>query len=204
MHVYNEFHQFQPRKLEWETQFFVVTGFWGGLVPENAANLTILDELLSSGALGLKVIHLVICLCFLWFSVRYNFHEYVSPWSLFMWYAGWLLCICCWCDFFLIYLGLSVIMELDLVHKLLWAFVLWVVWDLVCFTCIRAEKNLMQSRLGWCKGKEFFNSKKLKGLSDRVLMLTSLFVVFHVSFRYQWLSNDHSKSHPGWTSVLKY
>ncbi|KAG6546657.1 hypothetical protein Mapa_011846 [Marchantia paleacea] len=32
----------------------VDVGFWGGLVPDNAANLTVLDELLSSGALGLK------------------------------------------------------------------------------------------------------------------------------------------------------
>jgi hypothetical protein len=31
-------------------------GFWGGLVPENVANLTVMDELLNAGALGLKVI----------------------------------------------------------------------------------------------------------------------------------------------------
>ncbi|KAL3683365.1 hypothetical protein R1sor_001387 [Riccia sorocarpa] len=32
----------------------VDVGFWGGLVPENVANLTILEELLNSGVLGLK------------------------------------------------------------------------------------------------------------------------------------------------------
>lgn len=30
-------------------------GFWGGLVPENAYNITMLDGLLHAGALGLKV-----------------------------------------------------------------------------------------------------------------------------------------------------
>ncbi|EFJ25238.1 hypothetical protein SELMODRAFT_442187 [Selaginella moellendorffii] len=35
-------------------KLMVDVGFWGGLVPENAANLTILDELLDTGALGLK------------------------------------------------------------------------------------------------------------------------------------------------------
>ncbi|CAM6107609.1 unnamed protein product [Calypogeia fissa] len=32
----------------------VDVGFWGGLVPENAENETVLDELLNAGALGLK------------------------------------------------------------------------------------------------------------------------------------------------------
>lgn len=33
----------------------VKTGFWGGLVPENALNASMLEGLLSAGALGLKV-----------------------------------------------------------------------------------------------------------------------------------------------------
>jgi dihydroorotase-like cyclic amidohydrolase len=37
-------------------KLFVDVGFWGGLVPENVANLTVMDELLNAGALGLKVI----------------------------------------------------------------------------------------------------------------------------------------------------
>ncbi|CAK9872545.1 unnamed protein product [Sphagnum jensenii] len=35
-------------------KLFVDVGFWGGLVPENVANLTVMDELLNAGALGLK------------------------------------------------------------------------------------------------------------------------------------------------------
>lgn len=31
------------------------TGFWGGLVPENAFNSSALEGLLNAGALGLKV-----------------------------------------------------------------------------------------------------------------------------------------------------
>lgn len=31
------------------------TGFWGGLVPENAFNASALEGLLSAGVLGLKV-----------------------------------------------------------------------------------------------------------------------------------------------------
>lgn len=34
---------------------FLSTGFWGGLVPENAFNATALKRLLDAGALGLKV-----------------------------------------------------------------------------------------------------------------------------------------------------
>jgi hypothetical protein len=30
-------------------------GFWGGLVPENAYNASVLEDLLAAGALGLKV-----------------------------------------------------------------------------------------------------------------------------------------------------
>lgn len=30
------------------------TGFWGGLVPENAMNTSILEDLLDAGVLGLK------------------------------------------------------------------------------------------------------------------------------------------------------
>lgn len=30
-------------------------GFWGGLVPENAYNASVLEDLLEAGALGLKV-----------------------------------------------------------------------------------------------------------------------------------------------------
>ncbi|KAJ0598525.1 putative allantoinase [Helianthus annuus] len=36
-------------------RIFVNVGFWGGLVPENAFNATILQNLLNAGALGLKV-----------------------------------------------------------------------------------------------------------------------------------------------------
>jgi hypothetical protein len=32
------------------------SGFWGGLVPENAHNTSILEGLLDAGVLGLKVI----------------------------------------------------------------------------------------------------------------------------------------------------
>lgn len=35
---------------------FQLAGFWGGLVPENAYNATVLEELLEAGALGLKVL----------------------------------------------------------------------------------------------------------------------------------------------------
>lgn len=34
----------------------VFAGFWGGLVPENAFNASTLENLLSAGALGLKVL----------------------------------------------------------------------------------------------------------------------------------------------------
>ncbi|KAL9321223.1 hypothetical protein ACSQ67_013062 [Phaseolus vulgaris] len=37
-----------------EDKIYVDVGFWGGLVPENALNLTILDDLLSAGVLGVK------------------------------------------------------------------------------------------------------------------------------------------------------
>lgn len=33
----------------------IVTGFWGGLVPENAFNASALEDLLNAGVLGLKV-----------------------------------------------------------------------------------------------------------------------------------------------------
>lgn len=36
----------------------VSTGFWGGLVPENAENASSLERLLNAGVLGLKVIWL--------------------------------------------------------------------------------------------------------------------------------------------------
>lgn len=32
-----------------------LAGFWGGLVPENAHNASVLEDLLEAGALGLKV-----------------------------------------------------------------------------------------------------------------------------------------------------
>jgi hypothetical protein len=35
-------------------------GFWGGLVPENALNTSILEGLLGAGVLGLKVIFLTL------------------------------------------------------------------------------------------------------------------------------------------------
>lgn len=35
--------------------FLSFTGFWGGLIPENALNTTILEGLLSAGVLGVKV-----------------------------------------------------------------------------------------------------------------------------------------------------
>ena len=35
-------------------KLWVDTGFWGGLVPENAANATVLQGLLDAGALGFK------------------------------------------------------------------------------------------------------------------------------------------------------
>lgn len=34
---------------------YLFTGFWGGLVPENAMNTSSLEDLLEAGALGLKV-----------------------------------------------------------------------------------------------------------------------------------------------------
>ncbi|GER36467.1 allantoinase [Striga asiatica] len=37
-----------------QKRIFVDVGFWGGLVPENAQNTTILERLLEAGALGLK------------------------------------------------------------------------------------------------------------------------------------------------------
>lgn len=36
--------------------YIVASGFWGGLVPENAFNASSLEALLSAGVLGLKVI----------------------------------------------------------------------------------------------------------------------------------------------------
>jgi allantoinase len=37
-----------------EGKLYIDTGFWGGLVPDNAYNSSILEELLEAGALGLK------------------------------------------------------------------------------------------------------------------------------------------------------
>ncbi|WVY95028.1 hypothetical protein V8G54_034116 [Vigna mungo] len=39
-----------------ENRIYVDVGFWGGLIPENALNKSILEGLLSAGVLGLKVI----------------------------------------------------------------------------------------------------------------------------------------------------
>ena len=37
------------------SNYAISTGFWGGLVPENALNASALEALLSAGVLGLKV-----------------------------------------------------------------------------------------------------------------------------------------------------
>jgi len=55
-----------------------LAGFWGGLVPDNAYNASMLEDLLEAGALGLKVRTLVFAFFVLWSIRLKRLHPFLS------------------------------------------------------------------------------------------------------------------------------